>query len=120
MVAACEATRPQAAPDPQGNRPAALVCRPPERWIMTERDDDPPFDARAFDVFLPQGPEAPLLIDSPHSGRCYPGDFQTLVPALVLRGAEEWMVDDLFGAAPMEGATLLAADRKSKRRNSNH
>src|SRR3546814_4105823 len=77
--------------------------------MMTESDNDPPFDARAFDVFLPQGPEAPLLIDSPHSGRCYPGDFQSVVPALVLRGAEDWMVDDLFGAAPLEGATLLAA-----------
>lgn len=76
---------------------------------MTEVENDPPFDAHAFDVFAPQGPEAPLLIDSPHSGRCYPGDFQTLVPALVLRGAEDWMVDDLFGAAPLEGATLLAA-----------
>src|SRR3546814_13463364 len=36
-------------------------------------------------------------------------DLQSVVPALVLRGAEDWMVDDLFGAAPLEGATLLAA-----------
>lgn len=76
---------------------------------MTERENDPPFDARAFDLFSPRGPEAPLLIDSPHSGRCYPRDFQAVVPPLVLRGAEDWMVDDLFGEAPLEGATLLAA-----------
>ena len=76
---------------------------------MTNRDYDPPFDSRAFEIFTPQGTEAPLLIDSPHSGRSYPDDFQTRVPHLVLRGAEDWMVDDLFAGAPQEGATLVAA-----------
>jgi N-formylglutamate amidohydrolase len=76
---------------------------------MTERENDPPFDDRAFDFFLPEGTEAPLLIDSPHSGRCYPEDFETVVPHSVLRGAEDWMVDDLVGGAPLEGASLLAA-----------
>ena len=71
--------------------------------------DDAPFDDRAFDFFAPEGPEAPLLIDSPHSGRVYPADFQTLVPEIVLRGAEDWMVDDLVADAPLEGAALLAA-----------
>ena len=69
----------------------------------------PPFDEHAFDFFAPEGPEAPLLIDSPHSGRVYPEDFETCVPERVLRGAEDWMVDDLVGDAPLEGATLLAA-----------
>ncbi|GAB4394617.1 MAG: N-formylglutamate amidohydrolase [Kiloniellaceae bacterium] len=68
-----------------------------------------PFDDRAYDLFEPQGTEAPLLIDSPHSGRVYPADFETRVTELVLRGAEDWMVDDLVGEAPLEGATLLAA-----------
>jgi N-formylglutamate deformylase len=76
---------------------------------MNTREYDPPFDARAFDFQAPMGTEAPLLIDSPHSGRCYPHDFETVVPHDVLRGAEDWMVDDLFGAAPLEGAGLLAA-----------
>jgi len=76
---------------------------------MTIKENDPPFDERAFDFFAPVGSEAPLLIDSPHSGRCYPDDFKTVVPHQVLRGAEDWMVDDLFGAAPLEGASLLAA-----------
>ena len=76
---------------------------------MTERENDPPFDDRAFDFLLPEGTEAPLLIDSPHSGRCYPDDFKTVVPHSVLRGAEDWMVDDLVGDAPLEGASLLAA-----------
>jgi len=76
---------------------------------MTARENAPPFDEQAYDFFAPEGPEAPLLIDSPHSGRCYPDDFATVVPELVLRGAEDWMVDDLFGHAPLAGASLLAA-----------
>ncbi|MGD1878663.1 MAG: N-formylglutamate amidohydrolase [Kiloniellaceae bacterium] len=71
--------------------------------------DVPPFDERAYDLLAPAGEAVPLLIDSPHSGRVYPEDFVTQVPALVLRGAEDWMVDDLVGAAPQTGATLLAA-----------
>ncbi len=76
---------------------------------MTSNESDPPFDSRAYDFFTPAGGEAPLLLDSPHSGRVYPSDFETVVPELVLRGAEDWMVDDLFAAAPLEGAALLAA-----------
>lgn len=76
---------------------------------MTSNEIDPPFDSRAYDFCAPAGAEAPLLIDSPHSGRVYPDDFETVVPHLVLRGAEDWMVDDLFAAAPLEGSTLLAA-----------
>jgi N-formylglutamate amidohydrolase len=71
--------------------------------------DTAPFDDRAYDLVTPQGAEVPLLIDSPHSGRCYPDDFETRVAQTVLRGAEDWMVDDLFAGAPLEGATLLAA-----------
>ena len=76
---------------------------------MTASENDPPFHSRAFDSFVPEGGEVPLLIDSPHSGRRYPADFATVVAHSVLRGAEDWMVDDLFGAAPLEGASLLAA-----------
>jgi N-formylglutamate amidohydrolase len=71
--------------------------------------DAPPFDDRAYEFLMPGGDEAPLLIDSPHSGAVYPQDFKTCVPELVLRGAEDWRVDDLVAAAPLEGATLLAA-----------
>ncbi|GAB4369157.1 MAG: N-formylglutamate amidohydrolase [Kiloniellaceae bacterium] len=72
-------------------------------------DDAPPFDEKAYDIFAPRGDAVPLLIDSPHSGRVYPADFVTRVPHLTLQGAEDWMVDDLVGAAPALGATLLAA-----------
>jgi N-formylglutamate amidohydrolase len=68
-----------------------------------------PFDEQSYERVAPQGTEVPLLIDSPHSGRCYPEDFATRVDHTVLRGAEDWMVDDLFAGAPREGATLLAA-----------
>lgn len=68
-----------------------------------------PFNEQAYELVVPLGAEVPLLIDSPHSGRCYPADFQTRVAHDVLRGAEDWMVDDLFAGAPLEGATLLAA-----------
>lgn len=71
--------------------------------------DAAPFDEESYELIVPSGAEMPLLIDSPHSGRCYPGDFQTRVAHEVLRGAEDWMVDDLFADAPLEGATLLAA-----------
>jgi len=76
---------------------------------MTDKNTDPPFEDRAFEIFAPEAGEVPLLIDSPHSGRSYPEDFVVRVPHLTLRGAEDWMVDDLVGDAPLEGATLLAA-----------
>src|SRR3546814_9419416 len=81
---------------------------------MAEKENDPPFDAGAFVFHAPAGTEAPLLIDSPHSGRCYPENFHTLVPHQVLRGAEDWMVDDLFGAAPLEGASLRSEEHTSE------
>ncbi|NIA70640.1 N-formylglutamate amidohydrolase [Pelagibius litoralis] len=67
-----------------------------------------PFDLDAFDFFEGAKP-TPLLIDSPHSGRVYPGDFSTAVPGTVLRGAEDWQVDVLFADAPAAGASLLTA-----------
>lgn len=70
--------------------------------------DLPPFDENAFDFFEAAKP-TPLLIDSPHSGRIYPDDFRTAVSETVLRGAEDWQVDSLFGDAPAEGASLLTA-----------
>src|SRR3546814_13883235 len=76
---------------------------------MAEKENDPPFDAGAFVFHAPAGTEAPLLIDSPHSGRCYPENFHTLVPHQVMRGAEDWMVADTFGAAPLEGPSRRAA-----------
>lgn len=57
----------------------------------------------------PNGAEAPLVLDSPHSGAQYPEDFRTRVPLQILRRAEDCHVDALFCGAAEVGATLIAA-----------
>lgn len=51
----------------------------------------------------------PLVFDSPHSGIEYPEDFRHAAPWAILRAAEDTHVDDLYGAAPAHGASLLCA-----------
>lgn len=62
-----------------------------------------------YQVFRPTAPEAPLVFDSPHSGRDYPADFGHACPLEALERAEDNHVDTLFMAAPEYGATLLCA-----------
>jgi N-formylglutamate deformylase len=57
----------------------------------------------------PEGAELPLVFDSPHSGSDYPEDFRFCCPFTVLRTAEDTFVDELYEAAPVHGATLIAA-----------
>jgi N-formylglutamate amidohydrolase len=57
----------------------------------------------------PHGLSAPLVLDSPHSGRHYPDDFGYAAPLEVLRRAEDAFVDELFATAPRHGAALLVA-----------
>jgi N-formylglutamate amidohydrolase len=57
----------------------------------------------------PRVPEVPLVFDSPHSGTEYPADFRYSCPLSALRSSEDLYVEDLFGAAPDQGATLHAA-----------
>jgi N-formylglutamate amidohydrolase len=57
----------------------------------------------------PEGAEAPLVFDSPHSGSHYPDDFRFVCPLDVLRTAEDTYVDELYAAAPGFGATLIGA-----------
>jgi N-formylglutamate deformylase len=59
---------------------------------------DPPADAAA-----------PVVYDSPHSGRNYPEDFGHAAPMDLLRRAEDAFVDELIADAPAEGIALLAA-----------
>ena len=59
-----------------------------------------------------QGPKTaaiPLVLDSPHSGRKFPGDFGAAVSETELRGGEDCYVDELYAAAPAMGAPLLCA-----------
>jgi len=57
----------------------------------------------------PVGPRLPVLFDSPHSGAVYPPDFGFVCPFHALRQGEDTYVDELFGAVPEFGATLLCA-----------
>ena len=51
----------------------------------------------------------PLVFDSPHSGTIYPDDFGTACDPLLLAGAEDTLVDDLFDSVPANGSVLLKA-----------
>lgn len=57
----------------------------------------------------PLSPAIPLVLDSPHSGTQYPEDFRHAAPLALVRKAEDSHIDDIFGAAPELGATLIAA-----------
>ena len=52
---------------------------------------------------------APLVLDSPHSGRDFPADFDAVVTQAELREAEDCYVDELYAAAQELGVPLLAA-----------
>ena len=51
----------------------------------------------------------PLVFDSPHSGSQYPENFRFTCAFDTLRRAEDAYVDELYGAAPEHGATLIGA-----------
>jgi N-formylglutamate deformylase len=57
----------------------------------------------------PEGPVAPLVLDSPHSGEEYPADFDHALPRAELRRAEDTHVARLWSGAPLHGATLIEA-----------
>jgi N-formylglutamate deformylase len=63
----------------------------------------------AFELHLPAGESLPIVVDSPHSGADYPGDFGSVLAPERLRGAEDAFVDRLWASAPRHGASLLAA-----------
>jgi N-formylglutamate amidohydrolase len=63
----------------------------------------------AFHRLDPPGARVPVVLDSPHSGRDYPDDFQPAVPVSALRQAEDAFVDELYACGPRLGATLITA-----------
>lgn len=67
--------------------------------------DFPPYVLRH-----PAGEVLPLLCDSPHSGVMYPSDFDSCLPASVLRSGGDTHVDELWSTLPSVGATLLTAN----------
>lgn len=64
-----------------------------------------------FLLSRPEAWRAPLVFASPHSGRDYPAAFlaESRLDALSVRRSEDGFVDELFAAAPLHGAPLLAA-----------
>ncbi len=73
---------------------------------------DPHADAEPLRVLErrePAGAPAPVVLDSPHSGRDYPDDFGAAAPFEALRRIEDAYVDELFADAPLAGARLLTA-----------
>jgi N-formylglutamate amidohydrolase len=66
-------------------------------------------DADVVTVRSGDGKVVPVVFDSPHSGSNYPSDFNHIIPIDKIRRAEDMYVDELFGAAPDHGATLIAA-----------
>ncbi len=67
---------------------------------------DPPYL-----LMRPARQAMPLVFASPHSGRAYPADFVAAarLDPLSLRRSEDSFVEELFAAAPNQGAPLLAA-----------
>jgi N-formylglutamate amidohydrolase len=57
----------------------------------------------------PAAGAAPLVLDSPHSGREYPGDFGYAAPFEALRRTEDAYVDRLFEGTARLGASFLSA-----------
>ncbi len=57
----------------------------------------------------PNGNRLPLVFDSPHSGVCYPPEFNFTCPLPLLRQAEDTYVEEFLAAAHDHGATVLAA-----------
>ena len=64
-----------------------------------------------FEVARPGELTAPLVFNSPHSGRVYPSAFlaSSKLDALTLRRSEDAYVEELFGFVSALGAPLLYA-----------
>jgi len=65
----------------------------------------------AFEIVAPPRQLVPILFNSPHSGRRYPGSFlaASRLDAWTIRRSEDTFVDELFLPAVEQGAPLLRA-----------
>lgn len=62
-----------------------------------------------FTVHPPTCQMLPLVLDSPHSGNIWPGDWHPVASAAALETSWDAFVAELFASAPSHGATLLEA-----------
>ena len=62
-------------------------------------------------LFCPSDRRSPFIFSSPHSGQIYPPSFlkESRLNAMEIRRSEDFLVDEIFSAAPSLGAPLLAA-----------
>lgn len=69
------------------------------------------WDQPAFETIRPRRLVAPIVFNSPHSGRVYPARFlaMTRLDHHSIRQSEDAFVDELFARAPNLGAPLLRA-----------
>jgi N-formylglutamate amidohydrolase len=69
------------------------------------------WDQPAFETIRPRRLVAPVVFNSPHSGRVYPERFlaMTRLDHLSIRQSEDAYVDELFARAPHLGAPMLRA-----------
>jgi len=65
---------------------------------------------RPYTLTEPAGRLSPLVVDSPHSGRIYPADFDFSCPLPLLRQAEDSFVDEVISGAADAGAAVLVAE----------
>lgn len=95
-----------------------LFNKEPERKGMADKKSlSKTPSSRDKDVFLPGVYElresynsaAPLVFDSPHSGRTIPEDFNCAIAETDLLRAQDSYVDQLFAGVTTAGASLLAA-----------
>lgn len=73
----------------------------------------PDFSGRpAFDVIAPRRHDLPVVLNSPHSGSCYPDEFlaASRLDAQAIRRSEDTHVDVLMLEAAALGAPLLKAN----------
>jgi N-formylglutamate deformylase len=63
----------------------------------------------AVEVHGPAAPQAPLVLDSPHSGINFPADMRAAVSEFDLRDGEDCFVDELYRPATERGVALIAA-----------
>ena len=66
----------------------------------------------AFETIRPRRQVAPIVVNSPHSGRDYPARFLKLsrLNETTIRQSEDAFVDEIFGRATHMGLPLLRAN----------
>lgn len=69
----------------------------------------PHLERGVFLRFDPTVPPVPVMVDVSRSGREYPTEFRSPVPFTALHDNVSMYVDDLWGDAPDNGATMLYA-----------